>query len=80
MYKPFNSLVETVEESVNKQIRRFIFYFKKKKTLTVKTDLSDIFNAKQECKVMQGYPVEKVLAAVLRQMKVAGLRERTISI
>lgn len=46
----------------------------------MKTDLSDIFNAKQEYKVMQGYPVEKVLAAVLRQMKVAGLRERTISI
>lgn len=53
---------------------------KKKKSLTVQTDLSDIFVSDQTKRNhVDGFPVEKALAAVIRQMKAAGLRERTIS-
>ncbi|MFX3624012.1 MAG: tyrosine-type recombinase/integrase [Ectobacillus sp.] len=52
---------------------------KKKASLTVQTDLSDIFLTKQSPKISQGYPIQKALETVLRQMKASGLRPRTIS-
>ncbi|MDT0161855.1 site-specific integrase [Bacillus sp. AG4(2022)] len=51
---------------------------KRKASLTVKTDLSDIFHAKPNHLTIEGYPIEKALAAILKQMKAAGLRKRTI--
>lgn len=53
---------------------------KKKESLTVQADLSDIFTVDQTKREHRtGFPIEKALAAVIRQMKAAGLRERTIS-
>ena len=54
---------------------------KKKASLTVETDLSEIFsgNKPRERLVIDGFPIEKALAIVLRQMKAVGLRERTLS-
>lgn len=53
---------------------------KKKESLTVQADLSDIFTVDQTKREhITGFPIEKALAAVIRQMKAAGLRERTIS-
>lgn len=51
---------------------------KRKASLTVKTDLSNIFHARPTHKTIEGYPIEKALAAVVKQMKAAGLRKRTI--
>lgn len=54
---------------------------RKKLSLSVKTDLSEIFSEKKPRKkvVIDGLPIEKALAIVLRQMKAVGLRERTMS-
>lgn len=51
---------------------------KRKASLTVKADLSDIFIEKQVRNIAKGYPIEKALGTVIRQMKASGLRERTI--
>jgi len=52
---------------------------KRKASLTVKADLSDLFTEKHERKVVEGYSIEKALDTVIRQMRAAGLRKRTIS-
>jgi integrase/recombinase XerD len=55
---------------------------RKKKALTVQADLSEIFvsdQTKPTRTYAEGFTVEKALSAVIRQMKAAGLRERTIS-
>lgn len=53
---------------------------KKKESLTVQADLSDIFTVDQTKREHRaGFPIEKALAGIIRQMKAAGLRERTIS-
>lgn len=53
---------------------------KRKASLTVQTDLSGIFIDDQtKRKHVVGFPVEKALASIIRQMKAAGLRDRTIS-
>lgn len=52
---------------------------RRKASLTVKTDLSDIFAGKPIRNKIEGYPIEKALSTVVRQMKASGLRERTIS-
>jgi integrase/recombinase XerD len=52
---------------------------KRKASLVVQTDLSDLFSDNPQRNSSKGYPIEKALSTVLRQMKAAGLRERTIS-
>jgi integrase/recombinase XerD len=52
---------------------------KRKASLLVKTDLSDIFHENPQRKSPEGYPIHKALSTVLRQMKAAGLRARTIN-
>lgn len=52
---------------------------KRKASLTVSTNLSDIFNDKSEYKLVKGYPIVNALETVIRQMKASGLRERTIN-
>ncbi|MEI5905612.1 site-specific integrase [Bacillus spongiae] len=51
---------------------------KRKASLVVNTDLSNVFNEKPIRKKVNGFPIEKALSTVLRQMKAAGLRDRTI--
>ncbi|WP_430483137.1 tyrosine-type recombinase/integrase [Rossellomorea marisflavi] len=52
---------------------------KRKASLVVQTDLSDLFSAFPQRKSNKGYPIDKALSTVLKQMKAAGLRARTIS-
>ncbi|ETI67855.1 tyrosine-type recombinase/integrase [Neobacillus vireti] len=52
---------------------------KKKASLHVQTDLSNLFSNPPSQKNTDGYPIEKALAAILRQMNAAGMRKRTIS-
>ncbi|MGC4376195.1 site-specific integrase [Fictibacillus sp. Mic-4] len=52
---------------------------KRKASLTINTDLSNIFNGQAVRKNIVGFSMEKALNTVIRQMKAAGLRERTIS-
>lgn len=52
---------------------------KRKASLTVKTDLSGLFNDEPGRKAIVGYPIEKALVNVIGQMQASGLRERTIS-
>jgi integrase/recombinase XerD len=55
---------------------------KKKRSLNVQADLSEIFvneQTKHKRIYSDGFTVDKALSAVIRQMKAAGLRERTIS-
>lgn len=52
---------------------------KRKASLTINADLSGIFSEKPKEEPKRGFTVEKALAAVVRQMKATGLRERTIS-
>lgn len=57
---------------------------KRKPSLSVATDLSDIFSASNRAKERNGnnsagFPVEKALTVVVRQMNAAGLRNRTIN-
>ena len=53
---------------------------KRKASLTVKTDLSGLFNEKPGSKSIVEYPVEKALANVIRQLQASGLRERRLSL
>ncbi|MEK5103761.1 site-specific integrase [Cytobacillus sp. FSL M8-0252] len=55
---------------------------KRKPSLTVRQDLSDIFDAPPQITTPQrpeGFPIQNALAVVIRQMEASGLRERTIS-
>ncbi|MGE6609359.1 tyrosine-type recombinase/integrase [Peribacillus sp. NPDC076916] len=53
---------------------------KKKESLTVDVDLSDLFiEDSLKKKSVEGFPVNQALATVTRQMEVTGFRERTIS-
>lgn len=56
---------------------------KRKRSLQVTTDLSDLFNGQQENpnpprQAPEGYSIHNALDTVLRQMKAVGLRPRTI--
>lgn len=54
---------------------------KRKASLTVRHDLSGIFDGSPHIKPQspQGFPIEKALTVIIRQMEASGLRERTIS-
>jgi len=52
---------------------------KRKASLQVKADLSNLFSDQPQKKIIDGYPIDKALAVVLRQMNAAGMRKRTIS-
>jgi integrase/recombinase XerD len=53
---------------------------KRKSSFQVKTDLSNLFSDKPSQKTaVQGYPIDKALTVVVRQMQAAGMRKRTIS-
>lgn len=52
---------------------------RKKESLTVHSDLTDIFNDQPKRKPISGFSMEKALQIVVRQMKASGLRQRTIS-
>ncbi|GGJ49702.1 tyrosine-type recombinase/integrase [Virgibacillus salexigens] len=57
---------------------------KRKASLHLQTDLSEFVRSSFESqtngnKVVVGYPIEKALTAVVRQMKASGLRKRTIN-
>ncbi|EOW9529815.1 tyrosine-type recombinase/integrase [Bacillus cytotoxicus] len=51
---------------------------KRKDSLTVNVDLSDVFNRKLKKERVRGFAIDKALVTVIRQMKATGLRERTI--
>lgn len=42
---------------------------KRKASLVVQTDLSDLFSASPQRKSTKGYPIDKALSTVLKQMK-----------
>lgn len=51
---------------------------KRKDSLTVNVDLSDVFNRKSKKERVRGFVIDKALVTVICQMKATGLRERTI--
>ncbi|MDA1808898.1 site-specific integrase [Bacillus sp. HSTU-bmb18] len=52
---------------------------KRRDSLTVSEDLSNIFDRKLERKQVKGLTIKKALSTVIRQMRATGLRDRTIS-
>lgn len=52
---------------------------KKKTSLTIKVDLSNVFSDKPKKGCARGFAIEKALATFVCQMKATGLRKRTIS-
>lgn len=52
---------------------------KRRDSLTISEDLTNIFDRKPERKHLKGLSIEKALSTVIRQMRATGLRVRTIS-
>ncbi|MFD2654506.1 tyrosine-type recombinase/integrase [Gracilibacillus thailandensis] len=52
---------------------------KRKPHLSVQTDLSDLFTEVANDHVKRGYPIQKALTTIVKQMKASGLRPRTIN-
>jgi site-specific recombinase XerD len=67
-----------IGQQTNKEV--FFVMSRKKASLTVKADLSGLFGNDQPVrKTSDGFAIDKALATVVKQMKAAGLRKRTIS-
>ncbi|WP_182200397.1 tyrosine-type recombinase/integrase [Paraliobacillus salinarum] len=52
---------------------------KRKPSLSVQSDLSDLFHEQLKSQNKRGFPIEKALITVIKQMRATGLRPRTIN-